>query len=571
MSAEFPLGKSRVVPGRYPPPGTDPFADAIRERRGARGITPLDANLLHVPPIAGGFNSLLGAVRTKGNLPGNIREVMILRVAAINHASFEWIHHEIVGRNEGLSTGQLYVIRDTETPLLPNSTILTPLQNAAVGFTDLSTRDVRVPLEAIKRFKDLIKAWVINENPTMKAEDIDAKVDDLFVEAAMVVASYNMVSRFLLATDVAGLSDMEVPWPVDKKEHFISVPSFPPASTPTHTIHAVTLVTSPSAPWLVFANSLLTDWTMWNYVVPYFLDLSSLPNGSELTTPKTTYNILLHSQRGHGLSTLPPSTHAEERLATIPLLASDIAYLLDALSIPTPVHSVIGVSQGGAVALAFAAMYGGTSASPKTKSVVACDTAPRTPQGNKEAWEERIRLVDGSDIPTSPNTDRGDYPQRVGMSNLADVTVPRWFPSGSACSGNVPDGSQRARWVAEMIKRTKVDGFVHGARALSDYDLIAPIESTAPENRRDGLFDSRVERVLLIAGGLDGGGKVGKGLQDLRASWDALKGRSAENSEKYRVVSVQYLEVERAGHLPMIDSPGIFCDRLGEWLRKNDL
>jgi hypothetical protein len=34
----------------------------------------------------------------------------------------------------------------------------------------------------------------------------------------MVVATYNMVSRFLLATDVAGISDMEVPWPVDKKE-----------------------------------------------------------------------------------------------------------------------------------------------------------------------------------------------------------------------------------------------------------------------------------------------------------------------------------------------------------------
>lgn len=75
--AEFPLGQSRVVAGRYPLPGVDPHADAIRERRGARGITPLDANLLHVPPVAGGFNSLLGAVRTKGNLPGDLREVMV--------------------------------------------------------------------------------------------------------------------------------------------------------------------------------------------------------------------------------------------------------------------------------------------------------------------------------------------------------------------------------------------------------------------------------------------------------------------------------------------------------------
>ena len=74
---EFPAGASRVVAGRYPPPGTDIHADAIRERRGARGITPLDANLLHVPPVAGGFNALLGAVRTKGSLPGYLRELMV--------------------------------------------------------------------------------------------------------------------------------------------------------------------------------------------------------------------------------------------------------------------------------------------------------------------------------------------------------------------------------------------------------------------------------------------------------------------------------------------------------------
>ena len=76
-SSEYPLGASRVLAGRYPPPGTDSNADAIRERRGASGITPLDANLLHVPPVAGGFNALLGAIRNKGNLPGDIREAMV--------------------------------------------------------------------------------------------------------------------------------------------------------------------------------------------------------------------------------------------------------------------------------------------------------------------------------------------------------------------------------------------------------------------------------------------------------------------------------------------------------------
>lgn len=67
---------SQIIPGRYPPPGSSQVADAIRLRRGERGITPLDAALLHVPPVAGGWNSLLGAIRTQGNLPGDIRELM---------------------------------------------------------------------------------------------------------------------------------------------------------------------------------------------------------------------------------------------------------------------------------------------------------------------------------------------------------------------------------------------------------------------------------------------------------------------------------------------------------------
>lgn len=68
---------SKWIPGRYPPPGTSPAGDAIRQRRGARGITALDAALLHVPPAAEGWNTLLGAVRTKGSLTDDIRELMV--------------------------------------------------------------------------------------------------------------------------------------------------------------------------------------------------------------------------------------------------------------------------------------------------------------------------------------------------------------------------------------------------------------------------------------------------------------------------------------------------------------
>jgi hypothetical protein len=40
------------IPYRFPPAGTDTVADAIRERRGVRGLTPLDGALLNAPAIA---------------------------------------------------------------------------------------------------------------------------------------------------------------------------------------------------------------------------------------------------------------------------------------------------------------------------------------------------------------------------------------------------------------------------------------------------------------------------------------------------------------------------------------
>ncbi|KAF9044261.1 Alpha/Beta hydrolase protein [Panaeolus papilionaceus] len=534
-------GKSRIVPGRYPEPGTDAVADAIRERRGDRGITPLDANLLHIPGIASGYNSMLGAIRTQGKLPGDIREAMILRIAALNHAAFEWIQHEPIGRKDGLTTGQLYVIRDIETPLPTQMNVLDAFQTAAVTFTDHSTCGAKIPWDVVQELKSRIKDWVL-ANSSSDNKSVDDKVDELYVEAAMVVASYNMVSRFLLSTDVAGLSDSEVPWPLERKEHLVPIVSFASddhdLAPLTHTIHAVTLITSPDAPWLVFCNSLLTNYTMWNYVVPSLLDLSS-SRGPE-DGKKLTHNILLHSQRGHGKSSLPPAAAAgDKRLTTIPLLAHDVANLLQALDIPTPVRSVIGVSQGGAASLAFAALFGGDNQ--LTESIVACDTSSRTPTGNKEAWEERIRL----------------YARSIGMSSLANATVPRWFPPGSLLSSTSGEGAARAQWVKHMVEGTDVQGFIQGARALSEYYISS-----------NDLFKIKVRRVLLLAGKLDGNGKVGKGLKELCTKWKTAlsEGEGSRDTGANVPPKVQFVELEGCGHLPMVDAPLRFYETLARFI-----
>ncbi len=337
------------------------------------------------------------------------------------------------------------------------------------------------------------------------------------------------------------------------------MPSFPPGKDPKHEIHAVSLTTSSSAPWIIFANSLLTDWTMWSYVVPVLLDLpSSIKDGDG-----TTYNILLHSQRGHGLSTLPPPTEGRERLTTIPLLATDIVNLLEAIDISTPVHSVIGVSQGGAAALAFATLYGD-----KTRSIVVCDTAAQTPAGNKEAWEERIRLACGTLAGSriTENTSPADYAQQVGMRKLAEVTVSRWFPEGSACHSPLSGGNETANvrtfWVKEMISRTSLNGFIHGARALGSYDVLALPSPLDRDGSIKTLFTTNVAKVLLLAGKLDGGGKVGNGLRALREKWN----EAMKRAEGQSYPSVEFVELDNSGHLPMVDSPHAFCGAVASFL-----
>ena len=288
---------------------------------------------------------------------------------------------------------------------------------------------------------------------------------------------------------------------------------------------------------------------MWSYIIPYFLDLPSKISVS--TAEKQTYNILLHSQRGHGVSTLPSPPNGNDALITVQLLASDIANLLTALSIPTPVHAIIGVSQGGAVSLAFAALYGDS----KTKGIVACDTAPRTPAGNKEAWAERIRIATGS---FSKDDERQlEYGTHIGMRKLANVTIPRWFPTGSFDS---IDADKRRKWLEEIVERTKLNGFVQGALAQSDYNTLSmqlPVPEQASLTETKSLLTSSVKNVLLLAGTLDGGGKIANILRDLHSTW---------NATARETTSIQFVEIEGAGHLPMIDSPEIFCHHLGKWL-----
>jgi alkylhydroperoxidase family enzyme len=160
-------------------PDEGPTAELIRIRRGGR-LSTLDRLLLHSPPVAEGWNALLGALRSGTVLPADLRELVILRIAVLNGAAFEWTAHEPVARRAGLVDLHLRVLRTGSAATAP---VWTPVQAAVLAFTDVATRAVDVP-------DDVFAA--------VRAHLGDREV----VELVALVAGYAMVSRFLVALRV---------------------------------------------------------------------------------------------------------------------------------------------------------------------------------------------------------------------------------------------------------------------------------------------------------------------------------------------------------------------------------
>ncbi len=167
------------------PPGA--VTERIRQRRGGR-LTALDGMLLHSPEFADGWNSMLGAVRGSSTLPADVRELVILRVAARNGADYEWVAHEPLARQAGLGDEQIAAISLAGGG---SSATLSQAQWAALAYADAMTTHVTVPEEIFQAVR--------------------AHFDDRqAVEMTVTVAAYNMVSRVLVALEVR---PGEVPFP----------------------------------------------------------------------------------------------------------------------------------------------------------------------------------------------------------------------------------------------------------------------------------------------------------------------------------------------------------------------
>ncbi len=167
---------SRRLPGAA---GDGPTADLLRARRGGE-LSDLDRLLLHSPPVAEGWNALLGALRSGTTLAADLRELVVLRIAVLNDAAFEWAAHEPIARRAGLSGERLDALR---RPDAGGPDGWTPVQAAVLAFTDASTRAVAVPDEVFAGVRGHLD-------------------DRQVVELTALVAGYAMVSRFLVALQV---------------------------------------------------------------------------------------------------------------------------------------------------------------------------------------------------------------------------------------------------------------------------------------------------------------------------------------------------------------------------------
>jgi alkylhydroperoxidase family enzyme len=112
----------------------------------------LDLTLLHSPAVADGWNSFLGAIRTKTSLSDDVREIAICRVAVINEAWYEWGHHAPLAEAGGVSEAGLKVLGSSKIENTEGAA-LTDKQWAVVKYTDAMTENVTVPQDVFDNLR----------------------------------------------------------------------------------------------------------------------------------------------------------------------------------------------------------------------------------------------------------------------------------------------------------------------------------------------------------------------------------------------------------------------------------
>ncbi len=161
---------------------------AIRQRRGG-GLLKIDRMLLHSPTLAEGWNIYLGKVRTELSVSARHKELAMCVVALLNGADYEFEHHAPLYISEGATAEQAQALAEIDQPNFPIGLFPEEDQDV-IALSRAMTRDILVPGSLKRR---LVKRHGVQQT----------------IEIIAVVATYNMVSRFLVALDIQTEHDEE--------------------------------------------------------------------------------------------------------------------------------------------------------------------------------------------------------------------------------------------------------------------------------------------------------------------------------------------------------------------------
>ncbi|KAH8425557.1 carboxymuconolactone decarboxylase family protein [Aspergillus melleus] len=168
----------------------------IAARRHPRPLIPLDLSLLHSPPVADGWNSFLGAIRTRTIIDQGLLELAVCRVAVLTNAVYEWNAHAPLALRGGIRPEELQAVRTLSSVAVGTSEELAA-SIESLGRSSLTTRQ-----RAIVQYADEMTQTVRVQDATFARLQDEGFSDREIVELTTGIAGYNCVSRVLVALDV---------------------------------------------------------------------------------------------------------------------------------------------------------------------------------------------------------------------------------------------------------------------------------------------------------------------------------------------------------------------------------
>ncbi|MES2976026.1 MAG: carboxymuconolactone decarboxylase family protein [Pseudomonadota bacterium] len=156
-------------------PEVAPLRARIERERGK--VLNLYGMLLHSPPVAEGWLGFLTAVRQKCSLSGHDRELVIMQIAVLNGADYEFRQHVPFALKDGITQAQIDALGEGRIDGFGAR------ERDILAYCEAMTRHIRVP-DAVFQ--------------AVRAHFSEREL----VELTATIAAYNMVSRFLEAMQV---------------------------------------------------------------------------------------------------------------------------------------------------------------------------------------------------------------------------------------------------------------------------------------------------------------------------------------------------------------------------------